>query len=146
VAIEALLRLAVFSGEPRYETIALAALRPMADLMSRHGAGFGRFLAALDFHLGPVVEVALILPPGVDWPSLAAEVSGRYLPNRVMAGMTAGDAGASTGIPLLAGRNLIDGQATAYVSRHYACQMPVTARAALARLLEEGSRSGPGHS
>ena len=66
VAIEVLLRLAVLLGERRYESIALKALRPMADLMSRYGAGFGRFLCALDFHLGPVVEVALIAPPGGD--------------------------------------------------------------------------------
>jgi uncharacterized protein YyaL (SSP411 family) len=60
VAIEVLLRLAVLTGERRYEATALGALRPMADLMSRHGAGFGRFLAALDFYLGPVVESAAV--------------------------------------------------------------------------------------
>src|SRR5207247_105178 len=60
VAIETLLRLAVLTGESRYEATALKALRPMADLMARHASGFGRFLCALDFHLGPVVEIALV--------------------------------------------------------------------------------------
>src|SRR5262249_60237937 len=78
VAIEVLLRLAVLLGEHRYEGIALKALRPMADLMSRYGAGFGRFLCALDFHLGPVVEVALISHTAGAWSALAAEVSRRY--------------------------------------------------------------------
>src|SRR5256886_9685604 len=59
VAIETLLRLAILTGESSYETAALKALRPMADLMARHASGFGRFLCALDFHLGPIAEVAL---------------------------------------------------------------------------------------
>ncbi len=144
VAIEALLRLAVFTGDARYESIALTALRPMADLMARHGGGFGRFLAALDFHLGPVVEVALVSPSEVDLPPLAAEVFGRYLPNRVVAGMAVSDAGAAAaGIPLLEGRSVIDGRTTAYVCRHYACQLPVTDRDDLARLLDEWPREQP---
>jgi uncharacterized protein YyaL (SSP411 family) len=107
----------------------------MADLLGRHPAAFGRFLCALDFHLGPKVEVALVTPAGDAGP-LAAEVFGRFLPNRVVAGMTAGDAGAAAGVPLLQGRALIDAKATAYVCRNYACELPVTDRAALARQLE----------
>jgi uncharacterized protein len=143
VAIEALLRLAVFTGDARYETVALTALRPMADLMARHGGGFGRFLAALDFHLGPVIEVALISPSKIDWPPLAAEIFGRYLPNRAVAGMAVSDAGAAAGIPLLEGRTVIDGRTTAYVCRHFACQMPVTDRDDLARLLDGETREQP---
>ena len=135
VAIEALLRLAVLTGETSYESRALTALRPLADLLGRHPTAFGRFLCALDFHLGPKVEVALVTPNGDAGP-LAAEVFGRFLPNRVVAGMIAGDAGAAAGMPLLQGRVLIDGKATAYVCRNYACELPVTDRAALARQLE----------
>jgi uncharacterized protein YyaL (SSP411 family) len=135
VAIETLLRLAVLTGESAYEARALAALRPMADLLGRHPTGFGRFLCALDFHLGPKIEVAL-LTPVADAGPLAAEVFGRYLPNRVVAGMVAGDAGAAAGVPLLEGRALVDGRPTAYVCRNYACELPVTEPGALARQLE----------
>src|SRR5204863_478111 len=87
---ETLLRLAILTGERRYEGAALEALRPMANLMARHASGFGRFLCALDFHLGPVVEIALVAPPGGNGLApLAAEVFGRYLPNRVVAGPAA---------------------------------------------------------
>jgi hypothetical protein len=135
VAIEVLFRLAVLLGEPRFESVALRALRPMADLMSRYGAGFGRFLCALDFHLGPVVEVALIAPAGGGWSPLAEEVTRRYLPNRVVVGAAAGDAGAAAGIPLLEGRGLVDGKPTAYVCRDYACELPTTDPASLGRQL-----------
>jgi uncharacterized protein YyaL (SSP411 family) len=136
VAIEALLRLAVFTGEDRYRAKALAALRPMADLMARHPTGFGRFLCALDFNLGPVVEVALVAPADNGLGPLAAEVFGRYLPNRVVAGMREGDRAAAAGLPLLEGRSLVDGRPTAYVCRNYACDLPTTDPAALARQLD----------
>src|SRR2546422_770684 len=85
VAIETLLRLAILTGESSYETAALKALRPMADLMARHASGFGRFLCALDFHLGPVAEVALVAPPGGNGLApLTAEGLGPYLPHRVV--------------------------------------------------------------
>jgi len=103
--------------------------------MSRYPGGFGRFLCALDFHLGPVVEVALVTLRGHDGASLAREIFGRYLPNRAVTGMVAGDTAAAAGIPLLEDRPAVDGKATAYVCRNYACELPVTEPAALARQL-----------
>jgi uncharacterized protein YyaL (SSP411 family) len=138
VAIEVLFRLTVLTGEPQYEATALKALRLMGDLMAKHPSGFGRFLCALDFHLGPVTEIALVAPKGGDGlVALETEVFSRYLPNRVVTGMVAGDAGAAAGIPLLEGREAVGGKATAYVCRNYACELPVTDRAALARQLQD---------
>ena len=50
--------------------------------------------------------------------------------------MVAGDASAGAGMPLLEGRTMVDGKTTAYVCRNYACELPVTDPAALARQLE----------
>jgi uncharacterized protein YyaL (SSP411 family) len=137
VAIETLLRLAVLSGEATYESRAATALRPVADLMARYPSGFGRLLCALDFHLGPRVEVALVAPRGGDGVEpLVSEVFRRFLPNRVVAGMTAGDARSSERIPLLEAREAVGGRATAYVCRNYACDLPATDRATLARQLD----------
>jgi uncharacterized protein YyaL (SSP411 family) len=133
VAIETLLRLAVLTGEDRYETPALTALRPMADLMARHGSGFGRFLCALDFRLGPVTEVALVGGEGLA--ELTATVFGRYLPNLVVTGLVDGDARNAAGIPLLENRPALGGRATAYVCEHYACRQPTTDPGELARQL-----------
>ena len=138
VAAETLFRLAVLTGESRYEAIAAKALRPMADLMARYASGFGRFLCALDFHLGPVVEIALVASAAGDGLGpLVSEVFGRYMPNRVVAGMVAGQAAHAAGIPLLAGREAVGGKPTAYVCRNYACDLPVTDRAGLARQLDQ---------
>ena len=139
VAIEWLLRLAVVLGEERYETVALKALRPMADLMQRHPSGFGRYLSALDFHLGPVAEVALVWRPGDERgvAPLRATVFGRYQPNRVVVGAAEGAPGAD-GLPLLAERGTVNGRAAAYVCRNNVCQLPVTEPEALARQLDAG--------
>jgi uncharacterized protein YyaL (SSP411 family) len=137
VAIEWLLKLAVLFGEERFEAVALKALRPIADLMTRYPSGFGRYLSALDFHLGPVAEVALVWPAGGDAGSLVATAFQGYRPNRLVVGSAAGSS-AAAGLPLLADRPAIDGKPTAYVCRRYVCQLPVTDPAALAVQLDAG--------
>ena len=137
VAIEWLMRLAILFGEERYEALALKALRPMADLMTRHPSGFGRYLAALDFHLGPVAEVALVWPDGAGAGPLAETTFRRYMPNRLVVGAPA-SAPARAGLPLLADRSVVDGKPTAYVCRRYVCHLPVTDPAALAAQLDAG--------
>ncbi len=133
VAVELLFRLAVFTGEETYERLAVQALRPMTDLMGRYPSGFGRWLSALDFHLGPVVEVALVWPgagDGLD--GLLREVFGRYLPNRVVVGAPEGTKAA---LPLLESRSAVGGKPAAYVCRRYVCQAPATDPELLARQL-----------
>jgi uncharacterized protein YyaL (SSP411 family) len=136
VAIDWLFRLAVVFGEERYAAQASNALRPMADLMNRYPSGFGRYLSALDFHLGPVAEIALVWPAGDGGAAdaLMRTVFGRYLPNRVVAG--AQESAGAGGLPLLAGRVAVAGRPTAYVCRRYVCERPVTAPQELARQLE----------
>ena len=137
VAIEVLLRLAELTGDQAYEQRAVTALRPMADLMARHPTAFGRFLCALDFHLGPRTELALVAPRAIDEVSpLAREAFARYLPNLVAAGAVAAQPQTAAGIPLLEGRGVVEGKATAYVCRSYACELPVTDVSALARQLD----------
>jgi uncharacterized protein YyaL (SSP411 family) len=137
VAIEWLLKLAVLFGEERFEAVALKALRPIADLMTRYPSGFGRYLSTLDFHLGPVAEVALVWPAGGDAGSLVGTAFQGYRPNRLVVGSATGSS-AAAGLPLLADRPAIDGKPTAYVCRRYVCQLPVTDPAALAVQLDAG--------
>jgi uncharacterized protein YyaL (SSP411 family) len=139
VTIEWLLRLTIVTGEERYEETALKALRPMADVMQKYPSGFGRYLSALDFHLGPVAEVALVWPAGAEGAAarLVETVFRRYQPNRVVVGAAAGAPGAA-GLPLLADRGAVEGRPTAYVCRQYVCQLPVTDPEALARQLDAG--------
>ncbi len=141
VAADVLLRLAVLTGEAAYERRAVSAIRGVAPLLVRYPSGFGRFLAALDFHLGPAVEVAVLWPRGAAPPDrFLREVYARYLPTRVLTGAPEGESAAG---PLLAGRTTRGGQPTAYVCERYACQAPTTDPAELGRQLD-GRAGAPG--
>ena len=137
VASDVLLRLSVVTGNEDYSSKAVAPLRSLAELMGRAPAGTGRWIAALDFYLSTPKEVAVIGPP--EDPSTAAlmrTVNGRYLANRVLVGADGAEDAASSGLPLLAGRGMVDSKPTAYVCENYACQLPVTEPESLAVQLE----------
>jgi uncharacterized protein YyaL (SSP411 family) len=120
-----LLRLGALTGEQRYEERAVGVLRLLHELAAKHPQGFGHLLQALDFHLAPVKEVALV----GDSRDLERVVRDAFRPHLVVAG------GAPDGVPLLADRPLVDGRAAAYVCERFACQAPVTAAEELERLL-----------
>ena len=128
-----LLRLAALTGEGRYEQQAAGVLRLFADLLRRAPLAFGPLLEALDFHLAPVREVALV---GDDVSELAREVRSAFRPHLVLAGGDGADAG---GVPLLEGRTPVDGRPAAYVCEHFTCRTPVTDRAKLRALLDSAT-------
>jgi len=141
VAADVLLRLAVLTGESDLARRAVETIRSVVPLMGRYPSGFGRFLGALDFHLGSPVEVAVIRAedsPPADLEPLLGEVFRRYLPNRALTG---GVEGTGEDLPLLAGKRARGGRPTAYVCEHYACQAPTTDPAELgAQLDRRGGR------
>jgi uncharacterized protein YyaL (SSP411 family) len=124
----ALLRLALLSGDGKYERHALGVLRLMFGLAARHPLAFGHLLRAADFHVAPVREVAII-GPETEVAALLRVVRSRFRPHMVLAG------GDGDGVPLLQGRETVDGHAAAYVCEHFVCQAPVTTAEALAAAL-----------
>jgi uncharacterized protein len=123
-----LLRLALLAGEGRYERHALGVLRLLFPLAVRHPQAFGHLLRAADFYLAPVKEVAVVGPePEVQ--ALLRIVRGTYRPHLVLA------SGEADGVPLLEGREPVDGHAAAYVCEHFVCQAPVTSTEDLAAAL-----------
>jgi uncharacterized protein len=124
-----LLRLGLLAGEARYENQAVGVLRLLFPLAVHHPHAFGHLLQAADFYLAPVKEVAIVGPePSAS--ELVRVVRGAYRPHLVLA---TGDA--PDGVPLLEGREPVDGHAAAYVCEHFVCQAPVTSPAELAAAL-----------
>jgi uncharacterized protein YyaL (SSP411 family) len=121
-----LLRLAALSGEHDYARRAESVLRLLWQLAPKHPQAFGHLLQALDFHLTRTREVALV---GEDPGELERVVRARFRPHLVLAG------GDPDGVPLLAGREPVDGRAAAYVCENFACKLPVTEPAELEELL-----------
>ncbi len=129
-----LLRLAKILGKRDYHEKAEHMLGRVSRALSRHPLAFGFWQQALDFFLGPVQEFALV-GPQTEQEQLLAAIKGRYLPNKVLASSESVDDALGRKIPLLAGKMALEGKATAYLCKDYACQKPVTTRAELEELL-----------
>ena len=135
VAADVLQRLGLIYGDQRYERAGVDALRLVRDLLPRSPTGFGHALCALDLYTSNVREVALVGDRESEAVRLLAEeVWGRFIPTHVMAAGAPGDP-ASEAIPLLAGRDAVDGRPAAYVCERFVCQRPVTDPAELAAQL-----------
>ncbi len=138
VATDVLLRLHALTGEDRYTTMAETILLVLREGMARQPLAFGHLLCALERAISQPQEIAIIGDPAdARTQALLAEARGRFLPNTVLAGAASDRAAAEAAVPvpLLADRVQIKGQPTAYVCEGFACQMPVTEPAALARQL-----------
>jgi uncharacterized protein YyaL (SSP411 family) len=123
-----LLGLAALTGERAYEQQAEGVFGLFAAAAPRQPEAFAHLLRALDFHLSPVKEVALI---GDELDELSGVVRSRHRPHLVLAGGPEGSAVP----PLLAQRPAVDDKPTAYVCENFTCQAPVTDPATLAKLL-----------
>jgi len=130
-----LLRLAALTGDSAYEERAVGTIRLLAPAASRHPEAFGHLLQALDFHISPTREVALVAPAPDAHPGggpaaikavlsdLAGVVHSSHRPHLVLAGGAEGSE-----VPeLMAGRTAVAGEPAAYVCESFACQAPVTA-------------------
>ncbi len=132
LAVDVLLRAGMLLGEPSWTDRARATLGRLAPTAAKAPLAFGRLLAALDFHLSRIVELAVIGEPADPQTRRLLEVvRERFLPNRLVA--VAPGAGA---IPLLADRRALDGKATAYLCEGFVCQTPTADPAELARQLD----------
>jgi uncharacterized protein YyaL (SSP411 family) len=123
-----MLRLAGLTGEREYERQAESVFALFAKTATQHPEAFAHLLRALDFHLSPTKEVALV---GDELTELAAVVRSAFRPHLALAGGPEG----SDEPPLLRDRPTVDGQAAAYVCEHFACQAPVSSPKELAAVL-----------
>ena len=137
MAADVLLRLSVITGDPELQQRAASALRSARDIMVRFPTGAGNWLCALDYYLSATKEITIVGDRGApDTQSLVSEVYRNYLPNRVLVGGNGIDVSLAA-LPLMEGRDMVDGRATAYVCQNYVCQLPVHDAPALASQLTE---------
>ena len=96
------------------------SVRPAADRGRRwpgRPSAFGWGLVALDLHLSPRREIAIVGP--ADSPVARAALA-RWEPHAVVA------FGPDDGVPLLAGKGFVDGRPAVYLCERFACRAPVT--------------------
>jgi hypothetical protein len=95
--------------------------------MERAPAAAAHLLCALDLHFSPPQEIAVV----GDSPELRAAALEGYRPNAVFAFSPE----PTDAVPLLAGKDLVDGSPAAYVCERFACRRPVTTPEELHALL-----------
>jgi uncharacterized protein len=117
-----LLRLARIWGDADLEREAVGVFRYVARALPSAPSFFGHALTALDLHFSPSREIAVIGPPDSEVARAALEP---FDPNAVVA------FGPSEDVPLLQGKDYVEGRAAVYVCENFACQAPVTEAAAL---------------
>jgi hypothetical protein len=140
-AATVLLRLAALTGDGRLRAAAEAALSSVAPLAGRYPGGFGQWLVAADLAAYPIDEVAVIgAPTDPDRAALVDVLRTGFRPGVVIA-TAEGQAAATSAVPLVRDRPAVDGLATAYVCRGFACLRPTTSPAALEAQLA-GDQSG----
>ncbi len=139
VAMGNLLRLARLTGNTDLEERADALGRYFAQTVVQQPAGFTAMLAALDFAVGPSFEVVVAGDPATeDTRAMLRALRARYVPNKVV--LLRPDGEETPDITRLApfteAQRALDGQATAYVCRHFRCERPTTDIDRMLALLE----------
>ena len=129
-AAGALLSYAALTGSERHRAAAEQALGVVAGSGASAPRAFGWGLAVAEALLDGPREVAVVgSPEDPGHQALLRLAIAGTAPGRVVAS----GAPDTEGEPLLAGRPLLDGAATAYVCRQFVCEAPTTDAAALAR-------------
>ena len=141
VAVWNMLRLSFFTDNKDYRAKAEQTLNSFGDRMGNSPRGFTTMICAADFFQSTPKEIALIGKRGAsDTSKLIGAVHDLYVPNKIIAFMEPGKANEKElqkRIPLLAGKSLRGGKATAYVCQNYSCKLPVTDAAELQKQLKD---------
>ncbi len=126
LATELLLRLALLCGAPDYRAWATDTLGVLVPQLAENPQTLGHWLGALEFALSEPRGLAISGDPeSADAQALLAVVRRAYLPNLALAaGPPEGEA--ADLVALLTGRAPVEGRATAYLCRGFACEEPAT--------------------
>ncbi|MBF8293462.1 MAG: hypothetical protein HW389_7 [Bacteroidetes bacterium] len=138
IAILNLLRLAQFTNNQSLDTMARTSLSFFGERLLTAGQATPQFLAALEFSLSKPTQVIVAgRVNDAHTRVLFKEIHSHFIPNKILMLADAGDGQTflTRFIPFIGTLKTIDGRPTAYVCENYACQLPTSDPAVVARLL-----------
>ncbi len=139
----ALLSYSALTGSARHRSAAAGALGPLPAVASRYPRAAGWGLAvAVAMESGPT-EIAVVGPSDDRRTAVLHRTAFLAAPPGAVIALGNGGGNGADAIPLLTGREPVDGAPAAYVCRDFACRMPVTGPDELRGLL--ASSGGPDH-
>ncbi len=137
------IRLGRVTADPELEKRAAMIGRAFYQQVSKGASAYTLLLTALDFGVGPSYEVVIVGESGgADTRAMQRALNGVYIPNKVV--VLKPSEQQHPEITKIASftkeHKQINGKATAYVCRNYACDLPTTDIDEMLRSLEAGSR------
>ena len=126
-------RMHALTGEGRYLDVAERALASVGPGATSYPSAFAQWFSAADFLVGRPAGIALV-GDGPELDNLTQAVRETYRPRSVVAAAADGDA---AGVPLLRGRQPLDGRAAAYVCHGFVCKLPTGEADVVRQLLAE---------
>jgi uncharacterized protein YyaL (SSP411 family) len=137
MAATALLRLARLTGRSDLLERALATLRLFRGLLNEAPQASGQMLIAVDFHLGPVQEFAVVGDPAAaETREVLRVLNEGFRPRKVVALKAGPTPEAERVVPLLADR-AASGPVTTYVCENFTCRAPLVGATALRAALTD---------
>jgi uncharacterized protein YyaL (SSP411 family) len=136
LAADLLLTLAELTSDADMRRRATFIIESHATPLIRYASAFGHLLGVADMLVNGAIEIAIAGERGDKrFRALQHEVATHYIPSLVLAG------GELSGkLPLMEGRSVTFGKATAYVCRSYACEEPAADPERLRSQLEKAGR------
>jgi uncharacterized protein YyaL (SSP411 family) len=138
VAALDLLRLGRITGDTTLERDASRTIQIFSNDVSRMASMFTQMMTALDFGIGPSLEVVIAGKSGAqDTERMLGMLRQMYVPNKVVLfrPMGAEEPPITRIAEYTDAQTAIDGKATAYVCQNYSCKTPTTDPAEMVRLL-----------
>jgi uncharacterized protein YyaL (SSP411 family) len=144
VAVMNLLHLASITDDQSLKEHAGQTLSAFSVTMEKQPVVMPNMVAALDYYHSLPLQV--VIAGRADDPETAAildQVTGRYLPNKVLLFLLGGDdeAWLKSTVTWIEAYTMIDDRPTAYLCRGFTCDLPTTSPAKVGELLEPGSSS-----
>jgi uncharacterized protein YyaL (SSP411 family) len=139
VALGNLLRLAQIFNREDLRASAERLLAAFAPRLTALAVALPEMLARCEFRLGKEQQVIIVgSRDAEDTKALLGTLHARFVPNKIVLLVDSEESrtALSAGIPAVAEMQPVDGRASAYVCRDYACQMPVNTAERLAELIQ----------
>ncbi len=136
LAAAAFLRLSRLLGNEDYRTRSEALLRAGLPLAIRHPRAVTHLLVVLDMYSAPQTELVLVGPSDdADLKEFRDMAYRQFAPAPILVQHDPSDSAPPT--PLLEGRGMVDGKATAYLCRDSFCKKPMTCPDEFATVLHD---------
>ncbi len=122
-----LVRLHRITTRPDYEERFLALVQAFGKQIEQSPGAFPLLMSALQFHHGPSQEIVIVGQPGADdSQAMLAAIRKPFLPHKVVLFRREEDEALADLAPYTANQVPLDGKATAYICKNFACHLPTT--------------------